>query len=81
MGLGSFQWCQQRDNGQWTQTGTQKFHMNTRKNFAVKVTAWAQAAQRDCGVVFSGGTQNLLGCLPAQHTLGNPLQQGVGWTT
>ena len=35
-----------------------RFHTNVRKIFTVKVTAKKQAAQRGCGVSFSGDIQN-----------------------
>lgn len=61
MELGSF-----RNNGLWAQEmwtmGNKTFHMKVRKNFTLK--ALGLAAQRNCGVSFSGDVQNPPGFFP-----------------
>ncbi|GAB0186946.1 translation initiation factor IF-2-like [Grus japonensis] len=52
-----------------------KFHLNMRKNFEGD-RALKQAAQRGCGVSFSGDVQNPPGCNPVQPALGDTALAG-----
>jgi len=63
-----------RDNGH--KLKHKKFHLNMRNNFFEGGRALAQAAQRCCGVSFSGGIQNPPGCGPVQPALGHPALAG-----
>jgi len=56
-----------------------KFHTNMRKSFfTLNTRALAQAAQKGCGVSFSGDIQNPPGHLPMQPIVGKLLRQRVG---
>ncbi|GAB0210251.1 mitochondrial enolase superfamily member 1 [Grus japonensis] len=53
-----------------------KFHRNMRKNFFEGDQALEQAAQRGCGVSFSGDIHNPPGRNPVQHALSDPALAG-----
>ena len=71
-----FSGAQRQHKGQWAQTEVEKFCLNTRKNFTEGDGALEQAAQRDCGVYFSGDIQDPPGQGPGQPAVGDPASAG-----
>ncbi|GAB0181584.1 mitochondrial enolase superfamily member 1 [Grus japonensis] len=66
-----------RSRGNGHKLEHRKFYLNMRKNFFESDQALEQAAQRGCGVSFSGDIQNPPGCNPVQHAVGDPALAGV----
>ncbi|GAB0208610.1 mitochondrial enolase superfamily member 1 [Grus japonensis] len=73
-----FSGAQRQDKGQQAQTGTQEVPSEHEKNLLhfESDQALEQAAQRGCGVSFSGDTKNPPGRNPVQHALGDPALAG-----
>ncbi|PKU35079.1 hypothetical protein llap_14617 [Limosa lapponica baueri] len=72
--------AQKQDERQRAQTGTQEIpceHKEKLLHFE-GARALEQAAQRGCGVYFSGDVPNSPGGVPVQSALGHPVWQGVG---
>ena len=66
--------AQRQDKGQQAQTGTQEVPPEYEEKLHHCEGDWAlaQAAQRGCGVSFSGDIQNPPGHNPVQPALGDP---------
>ncbi|PKU48213.1 rna-directed dna polymerase from mobile element jockey- hypothetical protein [Limosa lapponica baueri] len=64
-----------RDNGHKMEH--RKFHLNMRKNYFEGARTLEQAAQRRCGVSFSGDVQNPPGCVPVQPAVDEPALSGA----
>ena len=62
----------------WTWTQKVPYKHKEEFIFCEGDRALKQAAQRGCGISFSGDIQNLPGCFSAKPTIGNLLYQGVG---
>jgi len=73
-----FSGAQRQDKGQWAQTEAQEVPSEREEELLHSEDdgALAQAAQRGCGVSFSGDTQTLTGCGPVQTALGDPASTG-----
>jgi len=73
-----FSSAQRQDKGQWAQTETQEVLSEHEEEFLPSEDEGAleQAAQRGCGVSFSGDTQDPPGQGPLQPTVGDPALAG-----
>jgi len=68
---------QQENKGQWAESGTQEIPNKHKEELIYGESGGAleDAAQRGCGVSFSGDAQEPPGCLPLRHAVGNCLSR------
>ena len=73
-----FTGAQRQDKGQWAQTEAQEVPSEHEEELLPSEGDGAveQAAQRDCGVSFSGDIQDLPGHSPVQPAVGDPASAG-----
>jgi len=74
-----FSGAQRQDKGQRAQTEAEEVPAEPEEELLPSEGALAQAAQRGCGVSFSGDIQDPAGRGPVQPALGDPASAG-GWT-
>jgi len=82
MGPDSFGGAQRQDKGQQAQTEAQEVPPEHKEEFLHSEGdgALEQAAQRGCGVSFSGDIQDPPGQGPLQPAVGDPASAGGNWT-
>ena len=76
-----FSGAQRQDKGQRAQTEAEEVPAAHEEELLPSEGdgALEQAAQGGCGVSFSGDIQDLPGCGPLEHAVGDPVSAG-GWT-
>ena len=76
-----FSGAQRQDKGQWAQTEAQEVPSEHKEIilYFEDDRALAQAAQRGCGISYSGNVENPPGGVPVQPAVGDPALTG-GWT-